>query len=173
MRIMIRKSCGGSMFRWCLLTLSISNSRQHGWLNRLFIVLYFFIVETERLPQRTAILPSLYQGGGPRVYSPRGREERISDIHHQVWLGSFKTKISARENKRLFSTISMTCTVKSPLVQGLHQAKLAGPVETWARFLSISLTLIEFFSSIYFYCISGSGHGDPHFIWCMPYIALL
>ena len=64
----------------------------------------------------------------------------------------------------------MTCTVKSPLVQGLHQAKRARPVETWARFLSISLTLIEFFSSIYFYCISGSGHGDPHFICCMPYI---
>ena len=113
------------------------------------------------------------EGVGHRVYSPRGREERISDIHHQVWLGTFKTKISARENKRLISTIWMTCTVKSPLVQGLHQAKVARPVETWARFLSISLTLIEFFSSIYFYCISGSGHGDPHFICCMPYIVPL
>ena len=90
------QNCGGSMFGWCLLPLSMNNSWQCGWFNRLFVVPY---------DRAITIKVEGGRGGGFQVYGPRGREERICEIHHQVWLGTFEAKMFARERKRLMTTI--------------------------------------------------------------------
>ena len=87
-------------------------------------------------------------GVGFRVYSLRGggRKEfvifisRFDSIHLKLRCSPVRQSCGKYKG-------GVTCTMKRLLVQGLHQAKLDRPVATCAKFLRISLKLIEFFSA--------------------------
>ena len=130
------QNCGGSMFGWCLLPLSMNNSWQCGWFNRLFVVPY---------DRAITIKVEGGRGGGSRFMAlGGGRKEFVK----------FITRFDSVHLKPRCSPVSVSGwwrpsygKIMGVWRSDLYRAKLVRPVETCAKFLRISLKLIEFFSS--------------------------